>query len=76
MNENTYFQQGVGDYLKGVTTCPYSMNSPRGEMWSMGWYSAQETDEDAYPINHDNDVADEETLSLYDLKQQIANEDE
>lgn len=76
MRQNEYFQQGARDYFKGVTSCPYAANSLRGESWSMGWYSAQETDEDAYPINHDIDVVDEETLSLYDVKQQIADEDE
>ena len=70
MKQNTYFNQGVSDYFKGVTACPYSMNSPRGEMWSMGWYSAQETDEDCYPINHDE--VDEETLNDYEVRRQIA----
>lgn len=70
MNNNEYFQQGVADYFKGVTACPYSMNSPRGEMWSMGWYSAQETEEETYPINHDE--VDEETLKDYNVSGQIA----
>ncbi len=70
MENNHYYQQGVRDYFKSVTRCPYSPNSDRGEAWSMGWYSAQETDEDANPINHDD--ADEQTL--YDLKAKIAQE--
>ena len=55
MENNEYYKQGVSDYLNGVSKCPYSMNSPRGEMWSMGWYAAQETEEDSFPANHDEE---------------------
>lgn len=70
MEKNTYFNQGVNDYLRGLTVCPYSMNSPRGEEWSMGWHSAQEIDDDAYPIQHDE--LDDEILNDFGVKQQIA----
>jgi hypothetical protein len=71
MKESAYFKQGVNDYLRGLTTCPYSMNSLRGEEWSMGWHSAQELDDEAYPpIQHDE--LDDEILNDLGVNQQIA----
>lgn len=36
----------------------------------MGWHSAQEIDDDAYPIQHDE--LDDEILNDFGVKQQIA----
>lgn len=36
----------------------------------MGWHSAQEIDDDAYPIQHDE--VDEQLLVDYAVRQQIA----
>lgn len=53
-----YYGQGISDYNRGITKCPYSTTSPRGECWSMGWFAAQEVDTDTQTTVHDAEVED------------------
>jgi len=57
------YKQGVADYEAG-RDCPYSTGGTRAELWSMGWYAAQET------------RAQDETCSIHDLKAELAEEEE
>ena len=52
--ESPYYKQGFKAYTTN-SACAYSPMSTKGELWSMGWFAAQELHEE---------IADNEPASL------------
>ena len=47
VSDSVFWKEGFKDYVK-FKNCKYSPHSPMGELWSMGYYAAQEIDQASY----------------------------